>query len=201
MKRIVKDPEPEVFSEWKANDRMAHQPNWNRVRSPVKQQLHEALMQEQGFLCCYCESSVTADDSHIEHFRPRKKYPAFQFDYDNLLCSCQRELSPGEPRHCGHRKGDWFDENLLVSPLAPNCEERFTFTANGDIFPHRDNDAGAKETIRKLGLNIDKLRALRAAAVDGLYDVPQADIRQLLTRGADGKFLAFHTTIKQVLAT
>ncbi len=201
MKRIVKGAEPEVFSEWKANDRMAHQPNWNRVRSSVKQKLHETLMQEQGFLCCYCEVSVTADDSHIEHFRPRGRYPTRQLDYDNLLCSCQRELSPGEPRHCGHQKGDWFDENLLVSPLAPNCEERFRFTANGDIFPRRDNDAGAKATIRRLGLNVAKLRALRAAAVDGLYDVPQSDIGQLLTRGADGKFLAFHTTIKQVLAT
>ena len=201
MKRIVKDPEPEVFSEWKANDRMAHQPNWNRVRSLLKQQLHEALMQEQGFLCCYCEVSVTAEDSHIEHFRPRGRYPALQLDYDNLHCSCQRELSPGEPRHCGNRKKGWFDANLLVSPLVPDCEDRFIFTANGDIFPRRDNDAGAKETIRKLGLNIAKLRALRAAAVDGLYDVPQSDIGQLLTRGADGKFLAFHTTIKQVLAT
>lgn len=200
MKRIVKDPEPEVFSEWKANDRMAHQPNWNRVRSLLKQQLHEALMQEQGFLCCYCEVSVTADDSHIEHFRPKKKCPALQLDYDNLLCSCQRELSAGEPRHCGHQKRNWFNESLLVSPLAPDCETRFRFTANGDIFPRQDNDTGAKETIRRLSLNIDKLRALRAAAVDGLYNVSQADIRQLLKKGGDGKFLAFHTTIKQVLA-
>ena len=76
MKRIMKDPEPTDFSLWKASDRMAHQPNWKRVPTPIKQKVHESLMQEQGFLCCYCETSVTANDSHIEHFRPKSRYPA-----------------------------------------------------------------------------------------------------------------------------
>lgn len=200
MKRIVKGPEPADFSQWKADDRMAHQPNWTRVPTPIKNNIHESLMQEQGFLCCYCEASVTANDSHIEHFRPRR-YRGLQLDYGNLHCSCQRELSQGEPRHCGNGKGSWFDKNLLVSPLASDCEDRFRFTANGDIFPRRENDAGGQVTIKKLGLDIPKLRARRAAAVDGLHDLSPADIRRLLTRGADGKFLPFHTTIKQVLSS
>ena len=200
MKRIMKDPEPTDFSQWKANDRMAHRPKWKRVPTPIKHKVHESLMQEQGFLCCYCETSVTADESHVEHFRPRR-YRDLQLDYDNLLCSCQRELSQGEPRHCGNGKGRWFDGNLLVSPLESDCEDRFQFTANGDIFPRRENDAGAKATIHKLALNIPKLRALREAAVDGLYDLSKTEIGQLLVRGVDGKFLEFHTTIKQVLAS
>ena len=84
MKRIAKDPEPEVFSQWKANDRMAHRPRWKRVPTPIKQKVHESLMQEQGFLCCYCETSVTADESHVEHFHPKSRYPALEFDYGNL---------------------------------------------------------------------------------------------------------------------
>ena len=200
MKRIVKNLEPEDFSKWKENDRMAHRPRWRRVPTPIKQKVHESLMQEQGFLCCYCEVSVTADNSHVEHFRPRR-YRDRQLDYTNLLCSCQRELSQGEPRHCGNGKGSWFDEKQLVSPLESDCEDRFQFTANGDIFPRQSNDAGAKVTIRKLGLNIPKLRALRAAAVDEMYRLSQTDISQLLGRGTDGKFLEFHTTIKQVLSS
>lgn len=136
--------------------------------------------------------------ARIEHFRP-KKCRDRQLDYINLHCSCQRELLPGEPRHCGSRKGSWFDKNLLISPLASDCEERFRFTANGDIFP-RDNDVGAKVTIERLGLDLPKLNALRAAAVDGLYDLPKTQISQLLVRGTDGRFLEFHTTIKQVLS-
>ena len=201
MKRIVKDPEPEDFSKWKVSARTAHQLNWGEFQKPIKPEVHESLMQEQGFLCCYCEISVTANDSHIEHFRPRGRYTALEFDYDNLLCSCQKNPPRGGPLHCGHSKRVWFDENLLVSPLTPDCEDRFRFTANGAIFPLRENDTGAQVTIEKLALDIPKLRALRAAAVDGLRDLSPADIRRLLTRGADGKFLPFHTTIKQVLSS
>ena len=39
-----------------------------------------------------------------------------------------------------------------------------------------------------------------AAAVDALYGVPKAEIGRLPARGADGRFLEFHTTIEQVLS-
>ena len=157
-------------------------------------------MREQGFICCYCESLVTTIDSHVEHFRPKEGFTDLQLDYGNLHCSCQQDPAPGEPRHCGHRKGSWFDEELLVSPLDPNCEERFTYTANGDIFP-RPNDRAAQTTIDRLGLNLPKLNALRAAAVDALSDLCVADIKLLLRRGTDERFLDYYTTIRQVLTT
>lgn len=200
MKQIVKGSEPVAFSNWKARDRMKHRPNWRRVRPPIKRQIHESLLKEQGFLCCYCEVRVAIDCSHVEHFRPRETYPDLALDYANLHCSCQRESSPGEPRRCGHRKGSWFDENLLISPQASDCEARFRFTAHGDIFPMTARDAGASATIQKLGLNIDKLRALRASAIDALFDESPANISRLLECRMDGKFLPFYTTIKQVLA-
>lgn len=200
MKQIMKNQEPLDFSEWKKNDSMAHRPRWKRVPTPIKKKVHDSLMREQGYICCYCEASIAVDDSHVEHFRPKEEYCDCQLDYINLHCSCQRELLPGEPRHCGFRKGSWFDDNLLISPLAPDCEGRFRFTANGDIFP-RDNDVGAKVTIERLGLDLPKLNALRAAAVDGLCDLSKTEIRQLLVRGTNGRFLEFHTTIKQVLST
>lgn len=199
MKQIVKGSEPVDFSHWKARDRMKHRPNWRRVRPPIKRQIHEALLKEQGFLCCYCEVRVTIYGRHVEHFRPRENYPGLALDYANLHCSCQRELSPGEPRRCGYRKGSWFDEDLLVSPLTSDCEVRFRFTANGDIFPRTAQDAGASATIQKLGLNIYKLRALRASVVDALLDESPANINRLLESRADGKFVPFYTTIKQVL--
>ena len=200
MKCIVKSVEPEIFSEWKAQDGMAHRPSWNRVPRAIRDEVHESLMREQGYICCYCEASVVTNDSHVEHFRPKERFLELQLDYSNLHCSCQRELSPGEPRHCGHRKGSWFDEDRLVSPMAPDCEVRFRFTANGDIFPGADDDSGAKETIRRLALDLPRLRAPRAAAVDELYRLPKSDVGSLLARGAEGRFLPFHTTIEQVLS-
>ena len=199
MKRIVKSAEPHDFVQWKEQDKMSHRPNWNRVPPEIRRGLHESLVQEQGFICCYCESSIATTDSHVEHFRPRERFRDLQLDYLNLHCSCQESV-PGEPRRCGHRKGSWFDEELLVSPLDSDCEERFRFTANGDIFP-RDNDPAAQTTIDRLGLGLPKLNAQRAAAVDALSDLCAGDIKQLLSRGADGRFQEFHTTIKQVLTT
>ena len=198
MKQIVKVAEPEGFSRWKRGDRMAHRPNWNRVPAGTREEIHESLMREQGFICCYCEASIVKADSHIEHFRPIRDFSQLQLDYLNLHCSCQRDQSPGEPRHCGHRKGSWFDADLLVSPLDADCEVRFEFTANGDVFP-RDDDPAAEKTIQRLGLDLPKLNALRRAAVEALIDLPEPDIQQLLARGTDGRFQQFHTTIRQVL--
>ena len=195
MKRIAKKGEPVKFSIWKERDRMAHRPRWNRVPAPIRKSIHESLMREQGFICCYCESRIRMEDSHIEHFRPKKGFPDRQLDYGNLHCSCQRDLSPGEPRHCGLRKGSWFDENLLLSPLEADCEDRFRFTANGDVFPRSIGDAAAKITIEKLGLDLPKLRALRAAAIDALYTLSNEEIERLLERRLDGQLLEFHTAI------
>ena len=199
MKHIIKGTEPSGFSSWKEKDKMAHRPNWNRVPAQIKHRIHESLIREQGFICCYCERSIDKDTSHVEHFRPVSRFRNEQLDYDNLHCSCQRETSAGEPLHCGRLKGDWFDEKLLVSPMSPDCEARFGFTGNGDIFPRCRTDDGAKATIRKLGLDLPKLRALRAAAVDGLCDLSRDDIRQLMERRVNGEFQQFHTTIMQVL--
>ena len=199
MKQIVKDDEPLDFTEWRADDRMAHRPNWNRVPAPVRRSIHEALLREQGFVCCYCESSTSGDDSHIEHFRPRRLRQR-QLDYENLHCSCQRDNARGEPRHCGHGKGSWFDEELLISPLEEGCERRFRYTGNGDIVPRVDGDIAAETTIRKLGLDLPKLRELRAIAIDVFHELSADEIRLMLERGADGRYLAFHTTIAQVLA-
>ena len=161
--------------------------------------IHEALMLEQGFICCYCERRITMDDSHVEHFRPRTPYRDLQLDYQNLLCSCLREQSPGAPDHCAHRKASWFDEQLLISPLQDGCETRFTFTANGEIHPRSSSDAGAATTISRLALDLPKLNALRSAAVDALSDLPASDVERVLKEEQDGTFLEFCTTIKDVL--
>ena len=198
MKRITKGAEPREFTEWKSDDKMAHRPNWNRLSAPLKAVIHESLMNEQGFICCYCESHIVVDDSHVEHFRP-KECRDLQLEYRNLLCSCLRERSSGEPVHCGHRKGSWFDEEALISPLQQDCELRFRFTCIGEIRPRSSSDVAAATTIENLALDLPKLNALRAAALDELGDLPSPDIHRLLARDADGRFPAYFTTIKDLL--
>ena len=156
-------------------------------------------MREQGFICCYCESRVTLDDSHVEHLRPRSRFRDLQLDYNNLLCSCLREQSPGEPDHCGPKKASWFDEQMLISPLQQDCETRFRFTANGEIHPRSSSDVAAEMTISRLALDLPKLNALRKAAIDALHDLPAPDVRRALARGPNSSFPEYFTTIRDVL--
>ena len=113
---------------------------------------------------------MTDAGSHIEHFNPQSNNAVNPLDYANMLCFCQNQLEKGEPRHCGHLKGDWFDNQLLVSPLDPDCGGHFAYTADGKIQPAIKSDDAARMTIEKLGLNINKLNALRKKAIEPFLD-------------------------------
>ena len=170
MKHIVKDQDTPEFDKWKASANDDWQPTYEDLSGTTKEEVKNSLMKEQGYICCYCERRLTDDDSHIEHFNPRNNNAANPLDYANMLCSCQNRLEQGEPRHCGHLKGDWFDNQLLVSPLDQGCEGHFAYTADGKIQPARKSDDAARMTIEKLGLNINKLSALRKKAIEPFLD-------------------------------
>jgi len=56
-----------------------------------------------------------------------------------LLCSCPgwKEGKNTDPQeHCGASKGNWFDENFMVSSLEQDCEKYFQYTLEGEIRPN-----------------------------------------------------------------
>ncbi len=203
MKHIVKQQEPDTFSEWKTLDKMARSPSWKRVPPEIKRDVHLALMQEQGFLCCYCQASVDRENSHVEHFRPKgiQSYAHLQLDYTNLHGSCGRELVKGEPRHCGSRKGSWFDEQLLISPLDAACEDRFKFTGDGRIRPAPGDAAeAAVQTIKRLALDLPKLDKRRQEVLHTYIDLSIPELETLLSQpDPEGRFVPFYTAVKDVL--
>jgi len=205
MKYIVKGQEPQAFSEWKGQENDGWSPTYDILAGMPKRVLKEALIREQGFLCCYCEQPLTISDSHIEHFRSQSGFPDKTLEYRNLLCSCQGERVTGDPVHCGHAKENWFDEALLISPLDPDCESRFSFTGDGQIRSRNVSDKAASETIGRLNLGIPKLNALRKAVIDLFLDgaISGAEemnlfVRRYLERNGDGSFQPFWTTIRYI---
>lgn len=202
MKHIVKQLEPQVLTDWKALVNKDWQPTYGTLAGETKTTTKDALMQEQGYICCYCERRLTENDSHIEHFQPQSDQTIDPLDFDNMLCSCQNQLKKGVPRHCGNLKGDWFDYDLLISPLDISCERRFAFTGDGEIKPKSDPDQAAAETINKLGLNIPKLNALRAKALEPFLDDDltteelQNFVSGYLMKDRSGQFGEFWTTIR-----
>ena len=170
MKHIVKNQNTPEFDEWKTSANEDWQPTYEDLRDPEKKEVKDSLLTEQGHICCYCERRLIDGNSHIEHFNPRSNNAADPLDYANMLCSCQNRLEQGVDLRCGNLKGDWFDDQFLVSPLDPGCEGHFAYTADGEIQPAMGSDDAARMTIEKLGLNINKLIDLRKKAMEPFLD-------------------------------
>ncbi|MBF2063549.1 MAG: TIGR02646 family protein [Calothrix sp. C42_A2020_038] len=186
MKYIQKNQQPQSLIDW--NQRRGGQiRDWKSFTKSVKNDVYQSLLKEQGFICAYCSRPITRNDCHIEHFRPKSVYKELTFEYTNLIASCQGEdeKKPRTPVHCGHKKGAWFDEELMISPLDPNCETYFKYSGSGEIIAaDGDKQAAAKTTITKLALDIDKLRRLRRTAIDTVIQITEglddAEIQQLI---------------------
>lgn len=212
MKHIRKSDEPAALRAFRAGANPEWTPAWEGLPGPVKRVVHQMLLRDQGWICCYCGCRIETDDSHIEHLLPRSHFPEHALAFPNLLACCQRALRPMEPRHCGMRKADWPDPNaagrgLMVSPLDPGCERRFRFAGDGHVAPANEADAGAIATIQRLGLDIDVLRACREGAIDGalehLETLTDRELRRfmdaLLTRDDAGRLTPFCLPVAQVL--
>lgn len=200
MKYIVKGAEPQAFAAWKSMENENWKPTYSTLSGDAKKAIKNALMMDQGGICCYCERRLSPEDSHIEHFKPQGRHDPL--DYSNMLCSCLNQIEKGAPLHCGHLKDKWFDPTLLVSPLTPDCEQRFVFYGNGDIIPADDKDLATAETIDRLGLNIPKLRAMRAGAIEPFLDDSitleemRSHVHGYLAKDTENQFSEFWTTIR-----
>ncbi|MEH2308130.1 retron system putative HNH endonuclease [Nostoc sp.] len=173
MKYIKKGAGPESFTVWKNLANKDWQPSWENFSKPQKTDVHNSLLQEQGFICCYCGRRINTDDSHLEHLKPRTTYPQLALEYTNILASCQKDTVPKEPLHCGKEKDKWHDEHLFVSPLDINCAEFFRYTDDGQVLAtnNLEKQLPAEITIDKLGLNINKLKDLRAKALEPILEI------------------------------
>jgi len=210
MKYIQKGPEPVELTQWKALANEDWQPDWDNFQKPEKTTVHKALLNEQGYICCYCEQRLDKSTSHIEHFRPRETYPDLTLVYDNFLCSCPgwKEGKRTDPQeHCGASKGNWFDENLMVSPLEPDCDKYFQYTLAGEIRPNYTalKAKAAEATIEHCKLNHAILIKMREEALEGLDDLNQYEALQLIKsyrqRDSNGQYQAFCTAIIYFLST
>ena len=110
---------PEWFESWKAQFR-----NINN-REPVykddlpddkRRRLRKTLVEEQGYICCYCMGRITLNSSHLEHFWPKEKFASQDMNYDNMLASCEGNTD-GED-NCGHRKNNWYTGRMVIPTKA-----------------------------------------------------------------------------------
>lgn len=170
MKHIRKGEEPRSFGRWKASESENWQPTWDALQHPENGDVRKALLEEQGYLCCYCNQGLPNDsrpndslECHIEHVVPgRKPEDPLALVYSNFAMSCSAS------DHCGNKKGDWYQPDLWVSPYEPSCERRFLYLDDGNVVALSAEDRPAVTTLAKLGLDERRLVAAREAAIQGL---------------------------------
>lgn len=170
MRHFKKNESPAAFEAWKTLATEDWTPAYADLQHPEKHALLEALLNEQGKVCCYCGRRIGLENSHIEHFRPQDLRPDLALVYVNLHASCIRETIRSAPFHCGHLKDCNFDEGFCISPLEPTCEERFSYALDGRISPHEAADVCAAYMTELLGLDIPFLRNRREQALLGVFD-------------------------------
>ncbi|HYO64541.1 MAG TPA: retron system putative HNH endonuclease, partial [Archangium sp.] len=93
MRPIIKGAEPAELAAWKKRKATHKQPPWDSTEEDwleARSQVKEALLHEQGFVCCYCEQRIEHSNSHIEHLESRHTAPKRVFDHTNLLASCTK---------------------------------------------------------------------------------------------------------------
>lgn len=177
MKYIEKGKEPEELMEYKK------QPGVNyRTMSKVKRirdKVKKDLIEEQGYICCYCGGRVEFDEkTSIEHFLPKEIFPYLDLQYSNLHAVCDggkqkreelnrksKKINKAErnreyPLYCDANKNN---DMISLSPLQKNVEQQFCFLDDGRI---EGLSADAWEAIGKLHLNNKVLNTRRKHAIE-----------------------------------
>jgi len=159
MKKIIKQLEPRSLLE----HRLKTHVNYNNYAK--KDELRKSLLEEQGYICCYCMSRITLDldKMKIEHWKPYTKYESLRLDYQNLLGACKgNEGARLKNLHCDTKKGE---TEITINPIADdkNCENLIRYRLDGEIY---STDESINHDLNEtLNLNLEVLKKNRKVAL------------------------------------
>lgn len=181
MKYIIKGQSPAKFDRWKEQENDNWKPTWDNLRNPEKGILKEALLNDQGHICCYCGIRVNNDhNTEIEHVKPRFEcVEEEKLDYNNLIVSCIGGRKDPLPKElsCNAKRGN---DQLKMSPLNPDCENRFLYTLDGQILTKDEEDGDCLDTIRVLGLDIERLKNIRKSKLLYYRNINKSQAQELV---------------------
>ena len=211
MIHIEKQPEPEAFRQWKEQNPEA---TYGEIPREVGLALRNALLEEQGFVCCFCGCAIGPCDETGEvlqiplesiqphnirnaHIVPQSKDTAKTLDYGNLCASCNTSRHTKDEKHCDEAQGN---RELPVSPLQKDCISYFSFSSDGEILANlertKEEQEWANATISILRLNTSSLIAARKKVLRTLKSMPPAQanlaLERLSQRNAQGAFAPYY---------
>lgn len=184
---IQKKSEPEglrLLREEAARRGLSPEQAYNTLRNPLKKDVLDALVKEQGRLCAYCMCRIPRSDVPgfsqikpitIEHVIPRNpddnRDVGQGLDYNNLVAVCHGNRAPRSAGHTvidltcdAHRENA---ELKKVDPCNAGTLNSIEYEIDGTIKSSTDADVNY-DLDQILNLNYSQLKAERKAALDAL---------------------------------
>jgi len=118
--------------------------------------IRKAIHKMYNGLCCYCETRVKPSGyEHIEHRKPKKKFPESTFDWENLHLACPR---------CNVKKSDKWDASheILDAVIDVPITQHLTYEESADGIYRKELTLRGNTTIKHTDLNCDDLLQARA---------------------------------------
>ncbi len=140
----------------------------------------DSCRNEQFSLCAYSEVelSETLLGMHLDHVKPKSKFPTDTFSHTNLLLSAiddikARSLTKRDV-FGGHARGDRYHPVWFIHPLKPDSHLFFHYASDGLIQPRRGlstrDRRRAVYTIGIMNLNAPFLVNLRRRWIEEIED-------------------------------
>ena len=174
----------------------------NAVNKYRHAQIKDALETLFHGKCAYWESKIKhVAYPHIEHYRPKSKFPELTFDWENLLLACGVCNS-------AEYKGDNFPEasenGPYINPCNDSPEEHFQFIydAKAKLANVYGKTERGRATEKAFGLNRSDLRTYRSKKIEILVCLARLaltdrEAQRLLdeAKQADAEYAAFARTL------
>lgn len=128
-----------------------------------KDDLREAMLKEQHYLCAYCMRSLPNKESvRIEHWYPLSKARDTAIDYQNLLAVCEGVYSDQQQRQpcCDNSKSG---KEIQLDPRNQAMMDHIQYESNGTLYfdaptwmgqdDKKTIDSDIKDTLRLNGMD------------------------------------------------
>jgi len=108
--------------------------------------LRKQLLEEQGYVCCYCMGRISERNSKIEHFKPQSGFREEQINYSNLFVACKG--GEGTKIRCCDTQKD--NRSLNEINLLTEIESEIKYSKDGEISSKRTTDRQMSSLTREM---------------------------------------------------
>lgn len=208
MRKIVKTSEPYTLTNYRSRIPKKNKldsniyndfPDKNKqdCNSNKSGNLRKQLLEDQGYICCYCMQRISCDNSRIEHFKSQEHNRKYQIQYKNLFVACNNSHGKSfAEQHCDVRKAD-IDLTTKLNLSSSSSINKIKYKKDCTIYSD-DNDIDT-DINDILNLNLEIIKNARKQAFNDLIKNISSWNRAYLDRliikysnkNIDGKYAEF----------